>query len=138
LAFKTQTKNVLDFNATDWELVPDTMIYMSLLEGSRLEYWGMKGISSVPLVSSLTRELAVADEQLAFKDQLLENCKKYQEEYRSRLETLSGLYSKKQEDYVRLEIQAEEWERKAKTRNKILWGVGGAAAVLLFGIAIGV
>lgn len=138
LAFKTPTERLLDFNEADWKLIPDTIIYMSLREGAHLNYWGAKGIASVPLVSSLTRELSLADEQLGFNQQLLDNCKKYQEEYRSRLETLSGLYSKKQEDYVRLEIVSEEWERKARNRGKILWGAGGVVVVLLFGIAIGV
>lgn len=137
LAIKTDSVNILDFNGVSWDFVPDTLTYMSLQESARLEYWGLKGINSQLTILSLERELSVADQQLAFKDFQINNCKSYQAEYAQRLEDLSTLYSKKEEDFKRVEAESLDWEKKAKNRGKMLAAGAGVIGALLIGIALG-
>lgn len=121
-----------------WERLPDSIVYMPVRDAARVEYWAQKGVASVELIAALEHELELMDKELDFQVKILANCQAYQEEYRQKLEHVSVMYNNKASDYIKLEIVAKEWEKKAKNRGTTIWAIGGAAALLLFGIALGI
>lgn len=127
------------FDREPWQApIPDSILWMSLEDAAKVEYWGQKGIASVPLIATLEQELEVSAQQEVFNKKILSNCQAYQEEYRQKLERVSVMYNNKASDYIELQVDRDMWKKKAQNRGKTLWTIGGAAALLIFGIAVGI
>lgn len=138
MAFKTIDPKVWEFDRKPWESIPDTIIYMSLLEAARVEYWAQKGITSVPVIEAMEREIQMAEQQDVFNQAVLANCNAHKEEYRQKLEAVSIMYNDKASNFIAMEIDRDMWKKKAQSRGSTIWTIAGAAGLLLFGIAIGI
>lgn len=126
-----QNPAIWEFDRDPWEApIPDTIVYMSLPDAAKAEYWGQKGVASVPLIETLEKELAVSDKQYNFQHKILENCYENQEQYRKKLENVSIMYNAKITDYQELQVRSDAWEDKAKKRGRrlgiIYSGIGAA------------
>lgn len=121
-----------------WERLPDSIVYMPIRDAARVEYWAQKGVASVQLVAALEHELEIMGKEMDFQVKILANCQAYQEEYRQKVEHLSVMYNNKAADYVKLSVEKDMWQQKAKNRGTTIWAIGGAAVLLIVGIAIGI
>lgn len=121
-----------------WNSLPDTFVYMNMESAARLEYWGQKGITSVPVIEAMEREIQMAEQQDVFNQAVLANCNAHKEEYRQKLEAVSIMYNDKASNFIAMEIDRDMWKKKAQSRGSTIWTIAGAAGLLLFGIAIGI
>lgn len=89
-------------------------------QASIIEFWGHKGILSVPLIDTLSFQVKLLKLQLTMQDQVNTNLRYAQEEYRTMVATNVSNAAKIQEKLLKAIEERDKFKEKARRRGAVI------------------
>lgn len=106
------------------------MILLSPQEAQIIEYWGKKGIASVPLMTTLDLQIKSLEQQIKFQDFIIENHKNAHSQYREMVERLNKSNSDLSVRLFESERERDIFKDRARQRGYALALIATAAGIL--------
>lgn len=95
-------------------------VIMEPIYAGNVEFWGHKGILSVPLIDTLSFQVKLLKLQLTMQDQVNTNLRYAQEEYRTMVATNVSNAAKIQEKLLKAIEERDKFKEKARRRGAVI------------------
>lgn len=127
--------NQVEAQVTSGDIGERSMIIMTPEAASTIEFWGKKGVSSVPYISALETKMQILETKLDFQEMLNSNCRSAQEEYRRMVQNAADRNFQLQKDLSDAVNERDKWKLKARNRSQMM-GLGAVIIGLMAYIQI--
>lgn len=108
-------------------------ILLSVPDAAIVDYWARKGILSIPIMERSDEEVKLLESKIEFKDFIIDNCRKAQEEYRNMVYKNAQEVQRLNLELTKTREDLDEWRDKAKRRAEKLGIIAVAVATISAG-----